>query len=122
MLIVAGYLRVTDRDRYLEACREVVEQAREAPGCLDFTLGADLLEPDRVNVYERWTNRAAVEVFRGEGTSGELDIQITAADVREFDCTGRTRSTTRSMARKYPIVSLLPLLRRSAARQGGWHA
>ncbi|MBF6343127.1 antibiotic biosynthesis monooxygenase [Nocardia cyriacigeorgica] len=77
MLIVAGYLRVTDRDRYLEACREVVEQAREAPGCLDFTLGADLLEPDR----------AAVEVFRGEGTSGELDVQITAADVREFDCT-----------------------------------
>lgn len=88
VLIVAGYLRVTDRDRYLEACREVVEQAREAPGCLDFTLGADLVEPDRVNVYERWTNRAAVEVFRGEGTSGELDVQITAADVREFDCTG----------------------------------
>ncbi|NEW38183.1 antibiotic biosynthesis monooxygenase [Nocardia cyriacigeorgica] len=91
MLIVAGYLRVTERDRYLEACREVVEQAREAPGCLDFTLGADLVEPDRVNVYERWTSRAAVEVFRGEGTSGELDVQITAADVREFDCTGEVR-------------------------------
>ncbi|MFF3221207.1 putative quinol monooxygenase [Nocardia suismassiliense] len=51
MLIVAGYLNVTDRDRYLAACREVVELARSTDGCLDFTLGADLVEPDRVNIY-----------------------------------------------------------------------
>ncbi|MGV9972417.1 putative quinol monooxygenase [Nocardia beijingensis] len=85
MLIVAGHLRVIDRDRYLDSCRDVVALARACEGCLDFSLGADLLEPDRVNVYERWTTRAAVERFRGTGTSGDLDTQIVRADVREFE-------------------------------------
>lgn len=87
MLIVAGYLRVTNRDQYLESCREVIELARTAPGCLDFSLGADLLEPDRINVYERWSSRAAVNEFRGAGTSDGLDAEILAADVREFEYT-----------------------------------
>ncbi|MBF6465412.1 antibiotic biosynthesis monooxygenase [Nocardia beijingensis] len=91
MLIVAGYLRVTDRDRYLDSCREVVALARAAEGCLDFSLGADLIEPDRVNVYERWATRAAVERFRGTGTSGDLDAQIMGADVREFEYETETR-------------------------------
>ncbi|MFI6866486.1 putative quinol monooxygenase [Nocardia sp. NPDC050406] len=85
MLIVAGYLRVTERERYLDSCREVVEQARKANGCLDFNLGADLVEPDRVNVYERWATRADAEAFRGAGTSGELAERIVGADVREFE-------------------------------------
>ncbi|NNH71523.1 antibiotic biosynthesis monooxygenase [Nocardia uniformis] len=91
MLIVAGHLRVTDRARYLDSCREVVEQARSTPGCLDFSLGADLVAPDRVNVYERWSTRADVEAFRGEGTSGGLDDQIVGADVREFEYGTETR-------------------------------
>ncbi|MCM6778519.1 antibiotic biosynthesis monooxygenase [Nocardia sp. CDC159] len=86
MLIVAGYLRVTDRDRCLETCRAVVAAARAAEGCLDYTLGADLVEADRVNVYERWTSRAAVEAFRGAGPGAELAASIVGADVREFDC------------------------------------
>ncbi|MBF6328521.1 putative quinol monooxygenase [Nocardia transvalensis] len=86
MLIVAGYLRVTDRDRYLDACRKVVVAARAADGCLDYSLGADLVEPDRVNVYERWTTRAAVEAFRGEGPGEDLSDRIVDADVREFTC------------------------------------
>ncbi|MEU7763862.1 antibiotic biosynthesis monooxygenase family protein [Nocardia sp. NPDC049190] len=85
MLIVAGYLRVTDRDRYLENCRDVVALARATEGCLDFALGADLVETDRVNIYERWATRDAVERFRGAGTSADLDAQIVGADVREFE-------------------------------------
>ncbi|MGN2634790.1 putative quinol monooxygenase [Nocardia takedensis] len=85
MLIVAGHLTVRDRERYLEQCREVVEAARSAPGCLDFALGADLAAPDRVNVYERWADRASVDAFRGQGTSGdEFAGHIVGADVREF--------------------------------------
>ncbi|MEU2033286.1 putative quinol monooxygenase [Nocardia amamiensis] len=85
MLIVAGYLRVTDRDHYLGNCREVVRLARAAEGCLDFDLGADLIEPDRVNVYERWATRAAMERFRGTGPSSDFATQIVGADIREFE-------------------------------------
>lgn len=90
VLIVAGYLRVLDRDRYLDSCRSVIEAARIAPGCLDYALGADLVEPDRVTVYERWTSRAAVESFRGAGP-GDLSEQIIDADVREFTCSDERR-------------------------------
>jgi quinol monooxygenase YgiN len=42
----------------------VVEQARGAAGCLDFAITADLTDPGRVNIIERWDSQAAVEAFR----------------------------------------------------------
>ena len=67
MMIVAGHLVVApeNRERYLAGCVDVVEQARRAPGCLDFALTSDLLDPGRINIFERWESQAAVESFRG---------------------------------------------------------
>ncbi len=50
MVIVAGHLVVVPAQRksYLGDCTRVVEQARQAPGCLDFVIGADLLDPARI--------------------------------------------------------------------------
>lgn len=86
MIIVAGWLRVApdERDDYLVGCRAVVEQARGAPGCLDFSLGADLAEADRINVYERWTGESELLAFRGSGPDGDQQIAIVAADVRRY--------------------------------------
>lgn len=58
MIIVAGHLSVdpSERDSYLAGCVEVIEQARRAPGCLDYALNADLIEPDRINIFERWNH------------------------------------------------------------------
>ena len=87
MVIVAGHILVDPegRDDYLSGCVEVVRQARQAPGCLDFSLSADLLEPGRFNIFERWESRAAVEVFRGSGPSDEQGDAIRAASVAEYD-------------------------------------
>ncbi|PXX11223.1 putative quinol monooxygenase [Mycolicibacterium moriokaense] len=87
MVIVAGHIVVApeDRDDYLSGCVEVVRQARLAPGCLDFSLSADLLEPGRVNIFERWESQAAVEAFRGSGPSDEQGGAIQAASVAEYD-------------------------------------
>ena len=73
MVIVAGHVVVDaqQRDDYLSGCVEVVRHARRTPGCLDFSLSADLLEPGRINVFERWESVAAVEAFRGSGPSDE---------------------------------------------------
>ena len=38
--------------------------ARAAPGCLDFAQSADQLEPDRINIFERWESDAHLEAFR----------------------------------------------------------
>ncbi|MBB4661367.1 putative quinol monooxygenase [Conexibacter arvalis] len=85
MLIIAGHLLVdpADRDAYVRDCAAVVELARAAPGCLDFALTADSLDPARVNVYERWRDDAALDAFRGSGPDGAVAARIVAADVRK---------------------------------------
>lgn len=90
MVIVAGHLIVAAENRtaYLEDCRAVVATARRAPGCLDFALSADLVDPGRINIMERWTSRADVEAFRGSGSSEEQQAAIVSASVAEYDVAG----------------------------------
>jgi quinol monooxygenase YgiN len=87
MVIVAGHLVVDpqDRETYLAGCVDVMRQARRTPGCLDFAISADLLEPGRINIFERWESRAAVEAFRGSGPSDDQSAAITTAAVAEYD-------------------------------------
>lgn len=89
MVIVAGHLLVATegRPRYVAECAQVVRLARAAAGCLDFHITADPLEPGRVNVYERWESRSAVERFRQQGPSSEQHAQIHSAHVEEYDVT-----------------------------------
>jgi quinol monooxygenase YgiN len=86
-VIVAGHLRVSAdaRDAYLAGCVAVVAAARAAPGCLDFAISADLIDPDRINVYERWESRQAVEAFRGSGPGDDQAAAIESASVAEYD-------------------------------------
>jgi quinol monooxygenase YgiN len=87
MVIVAGHLMVAadQRESYLAGCVEVVEQAREAPGCLEFSITADLVDPGRIVILERWESRADVESFRGSGPSGDQAAAILGASVAEYD-------------------------------------
>jgi quinol monooxygenase YgiN len=86
MLIVAGHLVVdtADRDGLVAESADAVAQARVAPGCLDFAVSADPLDPRRVNVFERWESEEALLAFRGAGTSGEMAARILDADVRRY--------------------------------------
>jgi len=85
MIIIAGRLQVdrADRDRYVADCIAVVQQARTAQGCLDFAITADTVEPDRINVYERWESDAHLERFRGAGPDAGQTVQI-----RDATCGG----------------------------------
>jgi quinol monooxygenase YgiN len=95
MVIVAGHVVVelTHRDDYLAGCKEVVRQARRTPGCLEFAITADLLDPGRVNVFERWESQAAVDDFRGSGPSDEQQGSIVSASVSEYDVSAARRLT-----------------------------
>ena len=87
MVIVAGHITVEPRQResYLAGCVSVVEQARGTAGCLDFAITADLLDPARINIFERWESQAAVETFRGSGPSGDQSAAMLSASVAEYD-------------------------------------
>ena len=87
MIIVSGSIHVDPDERagYLAGCRSVIEQARSAPGCLDFHLAADPIEPSRINVYEQWESVAAVEAFRGSGPSDDQGAAIRSAAVFQHE-------------------------------------
>ena len=85
MLIVCGHLILdpADRDAHVMASVGAVRLAREAPGCLDFAVSADPVDPARVNIFERWVDSQDLDAFRA---SGDPDDQ--AADfsrIRGFE-------------------------------------
>ncbi|GGK54360.1 antibiotic biosynthesis monooxygenase [Planomonospora parontospora subsp. parontospora] len=90
MIIISGRLVVDpdDRDAYLQDCAGAVEQARAASGCLDFVLGADLVDAGRINVYERWESEEALEAFRGSGPEEEQTVAIRDAEVLRYHVSG----------------------------------
>ena len=87
MVIVAGHIVVDPdvRPTYLSGCEAVVEQARGTAGCLDFAISGDVLDPSRINVFERWESQAAVEAFRGSGPSDEQGEAMLGISVSEYD-------------------------------------
>ena len=91
MIIVAGALVVDPdgRDAYLEGCVSVVEAARRAEGCLDFALSPDLLEPGRINVFERWRSDEDLQLFRGSGPDGGQLVALLDIQVKEYDALER---------------------------------
>ena len=87
MVIVAGHITVEpeQREAYLAGCVSVVERARGAAGCLDFAISADLIDPGRINIFERWETQAAVDAFRSSGPSDEQGAAMLTASVAEYD-------------------------------------
>lgn len=59
--------------------------ALAAHACLDFSLSADLLDPARISILERWESREDVVAFRGSGPSGEQQAAILGAEVAEYE-------------------------------------
>ena len=63
MLILAVNLRVPreDQERLRPAMETVVKASREEPGCLAYSYGFDLLEPDIIRVFEVYRDEDALK-------------------------------------------------------------
>ncbi len=84
-IIVSGRIHVDParRNAYLAARIPILEHARRAPGCVDFSLSPDLLDDTRVNVHERWASHEDLLAYRaGDGPAYDDDIPVTDADVQ----------------------------------------
>lgn len=87
MIIVAGHITVepTQRASYLTGCVIIVEQAREAYGCLDIAISADLVDAGRINIYERWTSQQTLDTFRRTGPGSDQGEAMLSVSVEEYD-------------------------------------
>ncbi|SCL19489.1 putative quinol monooxygenase [Micromonospora inyonensis] len=61
-----------------------VDAARAADGCLDFALTADLLDPGRIIVCERWASDEQLLAFRDCGPGDEQTVAIRDASVHKY--------------------------------------
>lgn len=86
MLIIAGYLVVDaeDREAFVTEGVKVVSMARTAHGCLDFSITADTLDPQRVAIFERWETEEDLLAFRGSGPDSGTTARILDADVKRY--------------------------------------
>lgn len=83
MLIVSGRIHVRPgaHQKFVELSAEAVVVARALPGCRDFVVAADPIEPNRVNVYEEWDSEEALLSFRGSGPDVDQSSSIVRAKV-----------------------------------------
>lgn len=86
MIIIAGHLVISAdaRDAYVVSCIPVVEAAREAAGCLDFSITAETVDTTRVRIYKRWHNEEQLLAFRGSGPNEGQQAAIVDADVKRY--------------------------------------
>jgi quinol monooxygenase YgiN len=63
MLIVAGTFEVDpdQRDAFLAGRIDAMKTTRTEPGCLEYALSADPVDPTRVMLFERWEDQAAFD-------------------------------------------------------------
>ena len=63
MVIVGGAFTVNpaERDAFIASRVEGMELSRAEPGCLEYVMAADPLDPGRVVLFERWESQAALD-------------------------------------------------------------
>jgi quinol monooxygenase YgiN len=66
MIIIAGYTltEAGKRDAAVEAFAGMVERARKYDGCLDLSISADSVDPDRINLFECWRDQQSWNAWR----------------------------------------------------------
>jgi quinol monooxygenase YgiN len=87
MLIVSRHLllKLGTREQFLACCAPSIRMARRAPGCLDFAVSSDTIDPDRANIYEAWTNAQCLEAFRAGGADDPSFAFIIGASVERHE-------------------------------------
>lgn len=66
MIIIAGHTltETGKRDAAVAAFASMVERARRHDGCLDLSISADPVDPERINVFECWRDQQSLNDWR----------------------------------------------------------
>jgi quinol monooxygenase YgiN len=66
VIIIAGYSRTKEdkRDAVVEAFADMVGRARKQDGCLDLSISSDVVDPERINIFECWRDQQSLNAWR----------------------------------------------------------
>lgn len=85
--IVEGKLSIKPglRDEFIEKSLDSIMQARANTSCLDFSVSPDPIDPDRVNIFEKWKTVEALEKFRNSDSESDLFSLVENFEVQEHE-------------------------------------
>ena len=89
MLIVAGTFTVDPgrRVEFLESRLEAIHTSRSEPGCLQYAMSADAVDPAVVRLFEIWSSRADLQTHLERVRSSaprEGDVPVLAHDLKMY--------------------------------------
>ncbi|SFG61686.1 putative quinol monooxygenase [Neptunomonas qingdaonensis] len=86
-IIVAGKLTIKSnfRDEFIEKSRQAILLARNDDACDDFSVSPDPVDLNRVNIFEKWKTRQALDAFRESGPENDMFSLVESFDVTEYD-------------------------------------
>jgi quinol monooxygenase YgiN len=84
-VIVAGWCTVDPkkRDEAVESFKALVLRARRAPGCLDLSITADPVDPNRVNIFELWQSEGDLKAWRAVAKHPKRVTPLLRAEVQK---------------------------------------
>lgn len=85
-VVVAGklMLKPQSRDKFIDGSRDAIFQARQNAACEDFSVSPDPIDRNRVNVFEKWASRQALEAFREAGPPSDIIALVESFEVQEY--------------------------------------
>lgn len=86
-IIVSGKLHIKPdcRNEFIEKSIPSIQLARNTNGCNDFSVSIDTLDKNRVNIYEMWVTKEALNKFRNSGPEDNLFSLVESFDVKEYE-------------------------------------
>jgi len=87
LLVVAGDVEIdpANRDAALEAARAVMAATRQEEGCLEYTIAADVDDPARFVIIERWASPEALEAHFETPHMAAFQSAMAGLGVRRID-------------------------------------
>lgn len=88
MTTIAGYELVDaqERDRIVEAHRDLVSRARKFDGCRHVAITADSVDPERINSVEVWQDSNDMDEWRGQANAPDTE-ESNYTSVKRYNAT-----------------------------------
>ena len=94
MVIVGGAFEMdpSERERFLAGRFDLIRASRAEAGCLEYTFGADPIDPSRVVLFERWESQEALDAhlaaLHARPPSTGSEVATTTSSVVIYDVSG----------------------------------
>lgn len=99
MVIVGGWFTVDrgERDAFVTGQADAIRRSRAEPGCIEYVIAADPVDPGRAVLFERWASQADLDAhLAGLATAPPPDappadgprVAPTAVSIVVYDVSG----------------------------------